>query len=286
MKDKIFQLLKQEYKSLGLGDEVLQAHAEMLDKMGLVTDDNIETVVASQKSFLESLQKDNDRRVTDAKKKFEEAQKAKEDAERKAAEEEEAKKKADEEAKKAAEEAEKKRLEELAKKNEMPDYLKKYFEEQTAEKKASEEARTKEREEFKKLVETLTQKNTDQAKAYNEQMEEQSKTIKELQETIQKQADEAKAKEEAAAKAKAKADHDAKILSKAKKLGIPDSRIDEGFNLSDDATDEAIDTYLSKVANNYKALQQPQFGGSYRASEGEPTKEEVDNVAASLVQSL
>lgn len=278
MKDKIFQLLKQEYKSLGLGDEVLQAHAEMLDKMGLVTDDNIETVVASQKSFLESLQKDNDRRVTDAKKKFEEAQKAKEDAERKAAEEE-AKKK-------AAEEAEKKRLEELAKKNEMPDYLKKYFEEQAAEKKASDEARTKEREEFKKLVETLTQKNTDQAKTYNEQMEAQSKTIKELQETIQKQAEEAKAKEEAAAKAKAKADHDAKILSKAKELGIPESRINEGFTLSDDATDEAIETYLSKVASNYKALQQPQFGGSYRASEGEPTKEDVDNVAASLVQSL
>lgn len=278
MKEKIFQLLKQEYKSLGLGDEVLQAHAEMLDKMGLVTDDNIETVVASQKDFLESLQKDNDRRVTDAKKKFEEAQKAKEDAERKAAEEE-AKKKAEEE-------AERKRLEELAKKKEMPDYLKKYFEEQAAEKKASEEARTKEREEFKKLVETLTQKNTDQAKTYNEQMETQSKTIKELQETIQKQAEEAKAKEEAAAKAKAKADHDAKILSKAKELGIPESRINEGFTLSDDATDEAIETYLSKVANNYKALQQPQFGGSYRASEGEPTKEDVDNVAASLVQSL
>lgn len=284
MKEKIFQLLKQEYKSLGLGDEVLQAHAEMLDKMGLVTDDNIETVVASQKDFLESLQKDNDRRVTDAKKKFEEAQKAKEDAERKAAEEE-AKKKA-EEAKKAAEEAEKKRLEELAKKNEMPDYLKKYFEEQAAEKKASEEARTKEREEFKELIKTLNQKNTDQAKTYNEQMEAQSKTIKELQETIQKQAEEAKAKEEAAAKAKAKADHDAKILSKAKELGIPESRINEGFTLSDDATDEAIETYLSKVANNYKALQQPQFGGSYRASEGEPTKEDVDNVAASLVQSL
>lgn len=285
MKEKIFQLLKQEYKSLGLGDEVLQAHAEMLDKMGLVTDDNIETVVASQKDFLESLQKDNDRRVTDAKKKFEEALKAKEDAERKAAEEE-AKKKAEEEAKKAAEEAEKKRLEELAKKNEMPDYLKKYFEEQAAEKKALEEARTKEREEFKKLVETLTQKNTDQTKVYNEQMEAQSKTIKELQDTIQKQAEEAKAKEEAAAKAKAKADHDAKILSKAKELGIPESRINEGFTLSDDATDETIEKYLSKVANNYKTLQQPQFGGSYRASEGEPTKEDVDNVAASLVQSL
>ena len=146
----------------------------------------------------------------------------------------------------------------------MPDYLKKYFEEQAAEKKASDEARAKEREEFKKLVETLTQKNTDQAKTYNEQMEAQSKTIKELQETIQKQAEEAKAKE----------------------LGIPESRINEGFTLSDDATDEAIETYLSKVANNYKALQQPQFGGSYRAIEGEPTKEDVDNVAASLVQSL
>ena len=95
-----------------------------------------------------------------------------------------------------------------------------------------------------------------------------------------------KAKEEAAAKAKAKADHDAKILSKAKELGIPESRINEGFTLSDDATDEAIETYLSKVANNYKALQQPQVGGSYRAIEGEPTKEDVDNVAASLVQSL
>ena len=277
MKDKIFQLLKQVYKSLGLGDEVLQAHAEMLEKMGLVTDDNIETVVASQKSFLESLQKDNDRRVTDAKKKFEEAQKAKEEAERKAAEEE---------AKKAAEEAEKKRLEELAKKNEMPEYLKKYFEEQAAEKKASEEARTKEREEFKKLVASLTEEKNSQTKAYNEQMEAQSKTIKELQDTIQKQAEEAKAKEEAAAKAKAKADHDAKILSKAKELGIPESRINEGFTLSDDATDETIETYLSKVANNYKALQQPQFGGSYRTSEGEPTKEDVDNVAASLVQSL
>lgn len=285
MKDKIFQFLKQEYKSLGLGDEVLQAHAEMLEKMGLVTDDNIETVVASQKNFLESLQKDNDRRVTDAKKKFEEAQKAKEEAEKKAAEEA-AKKKAEEDAKKAAEEAEKKRIEEMAKQNEMPEYLKKFLEEQAADKKTAEEARVKERDEFKKLVETLTQKNTDQTKTYNEQMEKQNETIKQLQATIQKQEEAAKAREEAAAKAKAKAEHDAKILSKAKELGIPQSRIDEGFTLGDDATDETIETYLSKVANNYKTLQQPQFGGGYRASEGEPTKEDVDNVAASLVQSL
>ena len=281
-------------KAIDLVDEACAMIKTEMDSMPSEMDDLAHRITQLQIEQV-SLKKETDAlsqsRLKDLEKELAELQdkfrsmKAKEDAERKAAEEE-AKKKADEEAKKAAEEAEKKRLEELAKKNEMPDYLKKYFEEQAAEKKASDEARTKEREEFKKLVETLTQKNTDQAKTYNEQMEAQSKTIKELQETIQKQAEEAKAKEEAAAKAKAKADHDAKILSKAKELGIPESRINEGFTLSDDATDEAIETYLSKVANNYKALQQPQFGGSYRASEGEPTKEDVDNVAASLVQSL
>ena len=83
MKDKIFQLLKQAYKSLGLGDEVLMAHAEMLANTGIVTEDNVSIVVDSQKSFLESLQKENDRRVTDAKKKFEAEQTAKEEAEKK-----------------------------------------------------------------------------------------------------------------------------------------------------------------------------------------------------------
>lgn len=285
MKDKIFQLLKQAYKSLGLGDEVLQAHAEMLESMGLVTEDNVETIVAGQKSYLESLQKENDKRVTDAKKKFEDAQKAKEEEVKKAAEEE-AKKKAEEEAKKAAEEAERKRLEELAKQNEMPEYLKKFLEDNAAKDKAKEEAQAKEREEFKALVESLTKKNSEQDAAYKKQMEEQNETIKNLQTTILKQQEEAKAKEEAQAKEKAIAERKAKILSKAKELGIPQSRIDEGFNIADDANDEAINTYLSKVSTNCKALQQPVFGGASRQATGEPTDKEVDDVAAQLVSTL
>lgn len=74
MKDKIFQKLKQEYSHLGLGKEVLQAQADALAATGIVTDENIDIIVSSQKSFLESIQKANDQRATDAQRK------AKEDA--------------------------------------------------------------------------------------------------------------------------------------------------------------------------------------------------------------
>ena len=72
MKDKIFQKLKQEYSHLGLGNGILQAHAESLASLGLVTDENIDAVVAAQKSFLTNLQKDTDSRVTEAQKKAKE----------------------------------------------------------------------------------------------------------------------------------------------------------------------------------------------------------------------
>ena len=96
MKGLIFQKLKQEYSHLGLGKEVLQAHAEALAATGLVTEENIDTIVSSQASFLESIQKANDQRVTDAQKKAKEdarkefeasAEAAKEEAKRRAAEE-------------------------------------------------------------------------------------------------------------------------------------------------------------------------------------------------------
>lgn len=66
MKDKIFLKLKQVYSHLGLGDVVLQAHAEALNNIGVVNEDNIEVVVSSQKSFLESLQRENDKRANEA----------------------------------------------------------------------------------------------------------------------------------------------------------------------------------------------------------------------------
>lgn len=74
MRDKIFQKLKQDYSHLGLGKEVLQAQADALAATGIVTDENIDIIVSSQKAFLESVQKANDQRATDAQRK------AKEDA--------------------------------------------------------------------------------------------------------------------------------------------------------------------------------------------------------------
>lgn len=66
MKEKIFQALKQEFTHLGLGDEILMAQAESLASTGLVTDENLKSVAASQKSMLEAMQKENDRRVSAA----------------------------------------------------------------------------------------------------------------------------------------------------------------------------------------------------------------------------
>lgn len=66
MKQKIYEKLKQDFAHLGLGNNILSAHADALNAMGLVNEENLEIVVASQKSFLENLQKENDRRVSDA----------------------------------------------------------------------------------------------------------------------------------------------------------------------------------------------------------------------------
>ena len=66
MKDKIFQALKQAFPQLGLGDEILMARAEALDATGLVTEENLQAVVTSQKANLEALQKSNDKRVAEA----------------------------------------------------------------------------------------------------------------------------------------------------------------------------------------------------------------------------
>ena len=66
MKEKIFESLKREYSNLGLADEILQGHAESLAATGFVTDENLNFVVSSQKTFLSSLQSGIYKRVTDA----------------------------------------------------------------------------------------------------------------------------------------------------------------------------------------------------------------------------
>lgn len=228
MKDKLFNALKQAYSSLGLGDGILQEHASALAALGFVTDDNINIVIESQKSFLENLQKSTDKRVTDA------IAKAKADRDKL---DEEAKAKKAEEEKKAAEE--KARLEELKKK-------------------AEDEYRT-----------SIDTKLADMMAKFDAQ----ANSLKALQ-------DENNALKTANEK-KARLD---KILAKAKELNIPQSRIDEGFVIADDADDTAINTYLGKVASNIKAQSLPQGGGGHLNLNGEPSKEEIDNLAASLIK--
>ena len=199
MKEKIFQLLKQAYSPLGLGDVILQAHAEALDALGFVTDENVNDVVAKQKTFLEGLQKGNDRRVTEAVNKA--------------------------------------------------------------------------------LAEV--KKQTPEIKPEKQEESEEAKAIRELRETVsllQKENSEAKA-------AEARRTHEAKILSKAKALGIPQYRIDEGFNIGQDADDAAIDSYLSKGSQNIKDNRLPDRGGRALA-DAAPDKAQTDALAAKLVGKL
>ncbi len=230
MKDRIFQKLKQNYSSLGLGSEVLQAHAESLAALGFVNDENLDTVISAQKTFLEGVQKANDKRATDA------ATKAKADA----------KKELEEAAKKAAEEKKKKEEEEAArreKEKEMPDWYK-------AEKAASDKA-------MKELLES-------------------NKTLQDAFNTIKTENDALKQKQ-------AKEARQNLILSKAKELGVPQYRIDEGFSIAEDADENAISEYLTKVANNTKAQGLVGSRNIFPEANEKMVKEEADAIAKSLI---
>lgn len=227
MKEKIFLKLKQAYSQLGLGDGVLLAHADSLAAIGLVTDENVDSVVSAQKGFLENLQKSNDKRVTDA------VAKAKTDAQ-KEYEDSEAKKKADEEAKKTKELEEQERKDKM---NKMPDWYK-------AEKEASD----------KRFQEILN--------GFNSMKEENEKLKLE----------------------KSYADRKSSIVSKAKELGIPQWRIDEGFSIADDANDEAIASHLSTVANNVKTQMLPNSNHTFPLSDKAPLPEDVKSIAKSLIK--
>lgn len=231
MKERIFQKLKQGYSHLGLGDEVLQAHAESLAALGFVTDENIENIVNAQKPFLEGLQKNYDTRVTSATAKAREA----------------AKKEFEDAAKAAAEEKERKEREERerrGKEKEMPDWYK-------AEKEASDKT-------IKELLESV-------------------KTMKEGYDAMKTENDKFKAEKIAAERKNS-------IISKAKELGIPQYRIDEGFAIAEDADESKITEYLTKVATNTKSQALPGNKGVFPLSDGVPNKESVDAIAKSMVK--
>lgn len=246
MKAKIFAKLKQEYSSLGLGDEYLMSKAESLAATGLVTDDNIDAVVACQRKELEGLQKANDKRVTDALEK--ERKKHEEETRKKEQEAEESRRKAEEEAKRNQPED---------KTPPSGDYesLRKQMDEIVA-------ANKKRDEEHAALIKSLTDKNT-----------ELGKTVKDLTD-----------KNAASEAAAAKAARNAMIQAKAKELGVPQWRIDEGFTLAEDASEEIITETLTKVANNINTNLLPGTRNVFPISGNEPTKDEISAMAASLVK--
>ena len=164
MKEKIFQSLKQAYSNLGLSDDIFQGHAEALEATGLVTDENLATIVAAQKTFLSSLQSGIDKRVTDAVNK------------------------------------------------------------------------AREKKEEAKLDEGGERKQPDVQKLIDDAI---AARLNPLQEKLNSY----EAKVAQAARANF-------IISKAKELKISQGRIDEGFAISEDMDESAIDSYLSKVRQN------------------------------------
>ena len=66
MKEKIYNQLKQEYSRLGLSDELLQSVAASLEATGLVTDENLATVVKGQENMLKSYQSNFDKLRTES----------------------------------------------------------------------------------------------------------------------------------------------------------------------------------------------------------------------------
>lgn len=224
MRDRIFQTLKQEYAHLGLGNDILLAQADTLAGLGIVTDENIATVIASVKPFLEKVQKENDKRVSDASAKARAAV-------RKELEDETLKK-------------EKEAKDQEQNKNEVPDWYK----QQSAE--------------------------------WDKKIAELSKGSKELSESLSAM----KAENDRLKAEKADADRKNLITSKAKELGIPQYRIDEGFVIAPDADEAAISSYLTSVANNIKSQQLPGNKNVFPQSDTKPEKAEVDSIAKSLVR--
>ena len=65
MKDKIYNQLKQEFSNLGLSDELLHSVASSLESTGMVTEENLATVVKGQENMLKSYQSNLDKLRTE-----------------------------------------------------------------------------------------------------------------------------------------------------------------------------------------------------------------------------
>lgn len=80
----------------------------------------------------------------------------------------------------------------------------------------------------------------------------------------------------------AKATRQAQILGKAKELGIPDWRINEGFTITDDADEALISTTLSAIKQNIVTAGLEQNKGFAMSSSEAESKEAAKAWASSL----
>ena len=281
MKEKIFNALKQEYARLGLGDGILSGLAEMLASTSLVTDENLQGIVAGQKAYLEDLQKSNDKRVQEAVTKTQKDATDKADA---AAKEHQA---AVEKLRKEYDEyksahPDKQPLTPPAEDKEMLEWYKK----EKAEREKREQERASKEKEWQDKLDNIEKAWQDKFDAIEKSRSESEAKVKAIEEA--KKASDAKLKAIEDAKAAEEAERAATlrretINGKAKEKGIPDWMIAHGFaDISPDADDAKIDEILSQYASEIQtnflpgknAL--PQFDGK------QATKADTDSLVAKL----
>lgn len=128
------------------------------------------------------------------------------------------------------------------------------------------------------------------AEAFRKQiMEQMSEQFKQVAETNKALTDKVAALEtenanfKAAETAKQRA---AFIQNKAKELGIPQWRQDEGFSFGADATEDSITQSLTKVAENINANILPKGGVGIPTAAGGADSKVVENVAKSLINRI
>lgn len=246
MDKQLFNKLKQAYSSLGLGDDFLKAQAESLASLGFVTEENIDNVVASQKAFLEGVQKTNDTRVTNAVKRANEAAAARAAEQEKNAAE--------------AQAALQKQIDELKKSKKEP----------------------KEEPKEDDFLEKFNSANAPMLESM-QKLQEQLKALQDLSKSQQDDLTKLQEEKSALERKQAAAERQAKIIEKAKELQIPQYRIEEGFNISESATDEEIGNYLTKVAGNIKTNSLP-TKTPFALAGKEPSKEEASAIADLIVR--
>lgn len=281
MKDKIFNALKQEYARLGLGDGILSGLAEMLASTTLVTDENLQGIVAGQKAYLEDLQKSNDKRVQEAVSKTQKDATDKADA---AAREHQA---AVEKLRKEYDEYRSAHPEEppVTPPSEDKEMLEWYKKEKAERGKREQERATREKA-WQERLDSIEKAWQDKFEAMEKSRSESEAKVKAIEEAKResdaklKAIEEAKAAEEAERAAALRRET---IIGKAKEKGIPDWMIAHGFaDITPDADDARIDEILSQYASEIQTNFLPGKNALPQYDGKQATKADTDSLVARL----